>query len=160
MVPNGTKNVYEWSLLFGFGCPILGVYRQDTAQAEGGRKERHMAATKPAADRIISLLTRKGHRSSPVTITRRGDIVYSYAMPIVIGDEQVRYVTNQRSSMTTNRHIRAAHEAMGRMGYVADPEPVMGPRYAGVSFLHFEAQDQPWTRYVMPGTGSAKGILD
>lgn len=150
MVPNGTKNVYEWSLLFGFGCPILGVYK----------KGAHMAATKPAADRIISLLTRKGHRSSPVTITREGDIVYSYAMPIVIGDEQVRYVTNQRYSATTNQHIRAAHEAMGRMGYVADPEPVMGPRYAGVSFLHFEAQDQPWTRYVMPGTGSAKGILD
>lgn len=101
-----------------------------------------MAAVKPAVQRIKYLLTGGEYRATPDTISSGYAGIMSYAMPIVTGGGGVRYVTNESSTATTNRHIRAAHQAMVELGYVED-----GPTFDGGCY--YDSDVCEWTRYIM-----------
>lgn len=84
------------------------------------RSERgsQMAEQRNATDRIKFLLTGGGYRATPATINAGRESINSYAMPIIIGWQGKRYVTGEFGvSRTTDRHIRAAHQALQELGY-------------------------------------------
>lgn len=73
-----------------------------------------MAATHGAEQRIMYLLGKSGYRSSPSPLTAAVGLtkirIFSYALEIAEYDKATNTLTvyDQRSSLTTNRHIRAA----------------------------------------------------
>jgi hypothetical protein len=77
-----------------------------------------MAALKPATKRIKYLLTGGDYQASPTTITKGFAAIRSYEMNIILGENGLRYVTGEFGvSPTTDRHIRAAHQALQELGY-------------------------------------------
>jgi predicted Zn finger-like uncharacterized protein len=93
-----------------------------------------MAAIQPAVDRV-RYLAGDTHiiQRTPTTITAKYNDIYSYGKCIAMQDgDSGWYVTNDRDSRTTNRHIKAAHIALGRdridCGYVPDPARPFGEK--------------------------------
>lgn len=86
------------------------------------RSERgsQMAEQRNATDRIKFLLTGGDYRATPDTISKLpiSGGVCSYRMPIILGEGGRRFVTGEFGvSRTTDRHIRAAHQALKELGY-------------------------------------------
>lgn len=116
-----------------------------------------MAALGPAERRIRYLITgsypyaecrgwEKGSPQSPSTISGSSSEIRSYAMPIAWRDGEDWIVTNEWSSATTNRHIRAAHDAMEAMGYVKVAEETV-PITRRRPYSFFATESIPVTRY-------------
>lgn len=79
-----------------------------------------MAAIEPAVKRIKYLLTGGDYQATPNTIDRlpASGAICSYRMPIILGAGGERYVSGEFGvSRTTDRHIRAAHQALQELGY-------------------------------------------
>lgn len=80
-----------------------------------------MASTKGAEERIKYLLGEGPYRATPKTLSKIdiGDMVYvrSYGMLILGVNDSRCIVVGERSTATTNRHIRAAYQAVTGLGY-------------------------------------------
>lgn len=116
-----------------------------------------MAEQRNATDRIKFLLTGGDYRATPDTISKGPDVtglvcIRSYQMNILLGSKGKRYVSGEFGvSRTTDRHIRAAHQALQELGYERTGQ-VPGECYQNPGHT-----GGLWDVYEMRGAVSARG---